>query len=482
MNNSEFYREIIDSIIHAAPSALMLIDRDGIVKESYITKRKKASSLIGKDFKHILRILLNTEVADVIYRTYLEARTFKRKIELPSLALTNCHGLDEYVHLHCIPIADNILVYAINVTEMILMEQEFYDTTEHYEALNHELNVAMSKLDLYLMDIEQAHKKVSALYRVTSSVQKKGSPDEILLNLLEGITREFGFVHVKILFVDYERRVLKVKAYKGKTIKIEEIPLGKGIIGYAAQQREVVYVPNVNTDDRYIPNIEGIFSELAIPLIVDNEVIGILDVQTSEENPIQKYDLDMLMSLASQIAVTVAHVIYVANVEHQAVTDGLTGLYNYRYFYNRLQQEYKRAARYNRPLSLLMLDIDYFKSYNDTYGHTMGDVILKKISTIIKNNVRDVDTVVRYGGEEFAVILPETYFQEAYTIAERIRSAVEKCMVKIEDNSKQTGLTVSIGVADSCSAESYLELIKCADSALYEAKNTTRNCVCIYKE
>ena len=482
MSNDEFYQKIIDSIIQTEPSLLALIDRDDRIKGCYLTTRKNTSSLLGKGFKHVLHILLGAKRANDIYKVYSEVKLSHQRRELPKLQITNVQGLDEYIHVYCIPVEEEVLIYVKDITEMTLMEQEFYKTTEHYEIVNKELNEAMSKLDLYLMDVEQAHKKVSALYRITSAVQREGSPDELLSNLLKGITTEFGFEHVKILLVDHEKKILTVKASQGKAECRKIILLGKGIIGYAAQHREVVYVPNVHQDQRYIASIDGIVSELSIPLIVDNEVIGVLDVQTSEENAINKYDLNLLMNVASQIAITVAHVVYVAKVEHQAVTDGLTGLYNYRYFYNCIDQEYKRAVRYNRPLSLLMLDIDYFKNYNDTYGHVMGDLILKNIAKMIKNNVRDVDTVVRYGGEEFAVILPETFEKEAYDIAERIRAAVEKDKVQLEDGGNSVGVTVSIGVAGSGEAESYHQLIHFADEALYAAKNADRNCVRIYKK
>jgi diguanylate cyclase (GGDEF)-like protein len=178
---------------------------------------------------------------------------------------------------------------------------------------------------------------------------------------------------------------------------------------------------------------------------------------------------------------TIAHANHVMTMKTEASTDGLTGLYNYRYFINVLQQEFKRALRYNRPLALLMIDIDFFKHYNDTNGHLAGDNTLQTVAAIIKESCRDVDIVVRYGGEEFAVLLPETTAMEAKEIAERIRKNVEEYPFPNGNLQPNGQLTISIGISGfHDEAYSYIELVEFADIALYDAKRSSRNCTCIY--
>lgn len=161
-----------------------------------------------------------------------------------------------------------------------------------------------------------------------------------------------------------------------------------------------------------------------------------------------------------------------------AMRDGLTKLLNHRMFYTLLEKEVARAQRYDKPLSLLMLDIDYFKRVNDTYGHVAGDMILTGLSSVISSQVRNVDSVCRYGGEEISVILPETGMETAAQMAERIRSATEEHRFDIGQE-QSIAITVSIGAASLPPQQTSVEkLVAAADKALYEAKEGGRNRVC----
>jgi len=157
-----------------------------------------------------------------------------------------------------------------------------------------------------------------------------------------------------------------------------------------------------------------------------------------------------------------------------SITDDLTKLYNSRYFYQQLQSEIKRFYRYHRPLALLMIDIDHFKYYNDTYGHLEGDKILYKISGLIATCLRSMDTAYRYGGEEFTVILPETSCDAALIAAERILRTVRTAFF---DENSGTKITVSVGVSEYADGESMNDFIKRTDKALYVAKGKGRNCI-----
>lgn len=182
------------------------------------------------------------------------------------------------------------------------------------------------------------------------------------------------------------------------------------------------------------------------------------------------------------VAAAVLHIRIQKVLEHTrtrrlASTDGLTELYNHRTFQERLAQEVDRANRYGRPLSLLMIDVDHFKVYNDTYGHPQGDAVLRAIARLLREISRTSDTVARYGGEEFALILPETDRLNAEKIGNRLREQVEQYPFPGEERMPQGMLTVSIGVATHTLASSKETLLRAADAALYAAKHAGRNCV-----
>jgi len=163
-----------------------------------------------------------------------------------------------------------------------------------------------------------------------------------------------------------------------------------------------------------------------------------------------------------------------------SVRDGLTGLYNHLYFKTRLGEELARAARFDRPLSIILFDLDHFKSCNDSYGHRVGDQLLEELAGLLRTNIRAVDIPARYGGEEFAIILPETRFSLAIDVAERLRRLVEGYRFLLDHPKGPLAITLSGGVADFDRNRSTPEvLLDAADRALYKAKAEGRNRVCV---
>lgn len=168
-------------------------------------------------------------------------------------------------------------------------------------------------------------------------------------------------------------------------------------------------------------------------------------------------------------------------LETLAITDGLTGAYNHRYFYKRLNEEFQRAKRYGAYLSLIMIDIDFFKSINDKYGHLVGDAVLSELSKLLQENIRKHDVCARYGGEEFALLLPHTNYEGAVREAERLRSTIEKH--KFSHMERAGEVTISLGgvTYPHNDVNKPEDLVKLADEALYVAKNSGRNRVEFYK-
>ena len=163
----------------------------------------------------------------------------------------------------------------------------------------------------------------------------------------------------------------------------------------------------------------------------------------------------------------------VGELKNLAITDGLTQLYNSRHFYNQVELEIDRSLRYRHHLSLMLFDIDHFKSYNDTYGHLEGDKVLFRIGQVAKSCLRTMDTAYRYGGEEFTVILPETIGKEALKVGERIREAIER--EKFIQNSEIVTITISVGVTEYIYNENPATFVKRADQAMYLSKRKGRN-------
>jgi diguanylate cyclase (GGDEF)-like protein len=166
-----------------------------------------------------------------------------------------------------------------------------------------------------------------------------------------------------------------------------------------------------------------------------------------------------------------------------AIRDELTGLFNYRYFRRMIQEQYKMSKRYKFPLSCIMIDIDFFKAVNDTYGHQFGDAILKQLADILKNNVRDTDKVVRYGGEEFAVLFPYTDYESAFKKAEKLRKLVKTSSFIVKGNA--IAITISVGIASYPASRNISRaerLVSYADEALYQAKEKGRNQTVLYTD
>ncbi|MBT5875237.1 MAG: diguanylate cyclase [Candidatus Latescibacteria bacterium] len=158
-----------------------------------------------------------------------------------------------------------------------------------------------------------------------------------------------------------------------------------------------------------------------------------------------------------------------------AITDGLTSLYNRRYFEERLEEETRRARRYSRPMSIMMLDIDFFKQFNDNNGHLKGDQVLREIAQVLLRFSRETDIVARYGGEEFVMILPETDAHNSGLLAERIRISVDETIFEGQENIPSGNVTLSIGVSCLAGDEGGHDTLERADQALYKSKQNGRN-------
>ena len=289
-------------------------------------------------------------------------------------------------------------------------------------------------------------------------------------------SQEYLEVQRVILWDESIDRPVPIENFK-KNIKIKP---GEGIAGKVLVTGEMLIINQPENDpnfkqfedsERFIQNI------CCIPLKVNNITFGVINiVDKVDGSPFEKRDTDLLMAMVNQAAIVLDN----TKLFKLAITDGLTGLYLVRHFKNKLANEEKRAKRYNKIFSILFFDIDHFKKFNDTYGHHIGDEVLKQVAAIFKNSLRDgIDIAARYGGEEMIALLPETDIKGAYIVAERLRNAV----ADHEFTGYKTSLhvTISIGISEFPSSDTdSLELIRKADTALYQSKEGGRNKTTIY--
>ena len=325
------------------------------------------------------------------------------------------------------------------------------------------------------------------LYEIGQSVNSTIDISELYRVIQEALPERLNLERFAILLVDEKREFLNIKAAYGfddnERIFDLSFRIGEGISGEAAKTGELIYVPDVTEEVRFL-HYRGESSEkgsfVSVPLRYKKDVLGVMNCSRRGKNDFKEEDVRLLTMVANQIALAVENAQLYSKTRELSVRDELTGLYNRRHFQGVLQMEWKRTTRFRRPMSLLMIDIDHFKEFNDTFGHPFGDKVLKVLSNLILKNLREVDTVARFGGEEFVILLPDTGLEGAMVVAEKLRGLVEAERFAGE-HQRIIPLTISIGVSSFPEDVREMDdLIDHADVALYEAKDNGRNRVIDY--
>jgi two-component system cell cycle response regulator len=323
--------------------------------------------------------------------------------------------------------------------------------------------------------LDRKLQEMTFLQHMTKAIVGTFDEGRILRTVLQGIKTEVGYRRCALFMFDGG----KLKERLSLGYSAAEKPVADIALEYLTQRKEAAVLPR-----RGGPFVQ----QCVIPIPYRDEIKGMVLLERGpDEPPFSEDRLNLLSTLAGQLGMALENASMYRTTLHLSITDGLTGLYNARHLYERLETEITRSKRYGHPLSLFMLDIDYFKKFNDSYGHLSGDEALRMVAQVLRENSRETDTVARYGGEEFCVILPETGDQSAEVIAERVRKATESRPVAIgpkeaEGAGARVNLTVSIGIAEMPPGLNFAEeLVRLADKALYQAKDAGRNTVRTYR-
>lgn len=334
------------------------------------------------------------------------------------------------------------------------------------------LERANEELESRLAEIFFTHEFFKALTSYTSV------PDVCSL-IVDGCNGILGAEISCVYLFNRDDWTLHLAASQGRpeSAFTEVVPVSETVLGYAFREgfMQQTEVERGSEAAAWVVDRDEVRSQAALPLRTGENVFGVMVVASATRRELSPAEMERFQVLGNQASLSLQNALLHGELERLSVTDRLTELYNHGYFQQRLDEEFKRSARFSHPMSLIMLDIDDFKEFNDSYGHPRGDEVLKSVSSVIRRNLREMDIAARYGGEEFVVVLPETDCDGASAVAERIRTDIA-AIGFVPNGTGPVHKTVSIGVAtfprDATSAH---KLLEAADSAMYGAKRAGKN-------
>jgi len=334
-------------------------------------------------------------------------------------------------------------------------------------------SMALQNAQLYSLERQRARhlEVINAIARETTAVLDQ---EELLIKVCSVIQHRFQIGHVSVLLRDGDDLLLR--AGEGRFTACAgfggRMPAGAGLWGAALSSGKTLIEHDVHASPEYVSFYEETRSRMCIPLVSFGQTLGVLMLESEQPQNFHENDVESLEAVADICATAIQNAHYVERVKQLAYLDGLTGIFNRRYFEMRVVEEIDRARRFNTGMAVLMVDIDQFKRLNDAFGHLLGDEVLRQVSSMFHQQLRKIDVVCRYGGEEFAILLSQTNPQHSLAVAEKLRRMVESWQFPGVPQS----VTISAGVAtfpDHGTTRD--ELVKSADAGLYAAKQCGRN-------
>lgn len=352
---------------------------------------------------------------------------------------------------------------------------------EHLRLSESRLLKLFDTLNMRTAELEKTQAQLESIYDNSRILAGILDVDEVMKAVMQIVNGVLKYPAAAVLLKQGEQSYV----YRGRVID-GEINLrlrsleseDSELIHRVAKAGSPVRIVDLASREDYNPLKPDARSVMMAPMTVRRSTVGVLVAESTSHNAFSERDEKMFWVVARSAAMAVDNALVHEEMESLTVTDDLTGVFNYRYFTLKLNEEQRRAARYEQPLGLIMLDIDHFKRFNDTFGHEAGNLTLKGVADVVKGCIRDTDILSRYGGEEFALILPQTTLIEARQIANRIRESVERTRFNIGQTLPKQSVTVSVGVTSFPeNGKSHDELLHLADQALYRAKGSGRNLV-----
>ncbi|WP_169513269.1 diguanylate cyclase [Geopsychrobacter electrodiphilus] len=360
------------------------------------------------------------------------------------------------------------------------------------ETLKYNMNLKKKSYEIERANIllKEQYEELSALFQVSRSLTS-ALDQNLLFDKIFTIFREALHCDSIVLLLyqpgSESLEVVKTTGLETKTTKGLSFILGEGISGMVAASMRPIYSPDLSVDQRNL-NYKGRWvstgSLLSMPMVLQNRLIGVLNIHHQQIKAFNAMAQQMAQAIADQAAISIENSRLYEKTRALSATDDLTGLANRRQFQDYLQREWAQSRRYHSTFSLLMIDIDHFKTYNDIHGHLKGDIALKKVAALLLQNTRGIDLVARFGGEEFVVLLPKASKEGGLAVAQKLCTCIEEGnFIGMEESQPQQKLTVSIGLATfpSDSTDLY-ELLNLADKALFQAKNSGRNQVTVWSQ
>ena len=346
------------------------------------------------------------------------------------------------------------------------------------QAVTQQASLALERSRLF-SDAERAAREMTGLYHIGLATTSSLQIEEVLRLIYEQVNRVLHPDTFYIGLYDDDLGEIRFDIFveNGEFLPPFRTRLLGGICAYVIRNRRPVFVSKWSSEIEQLPFEAGIVgaptkSVISVPLTAKNKMVGVMSVQALEPYAFDQDHLRLLTSIAGQAALALENAKLHAQVFEQAQRDPLTGVFNHGTFIDKLQGRVRKSVTLKQNLALIMLDIDRFKQYNDTYGHMVGDDVLRSIVVSIQNHLKSTDVVGRWGGEEFGLVLPDVTRAQAHLVAERIRQTAMNSTLKDLHNRSIPSPTVSQGIAlypdDATNVE---ELIDKANSALYRAKD-----------
>ena len=471
-------REQMSAIMNSLDSGILVVDNSGVLLQ--ITSRvselfgKSIGNLKGKHIREVLPVLTASKDNAFFKALQDEKPVLNRQVHIGRA------GADDFVlNVSYLPFQRaghfaGIVIMANDVTESYALRENLRKKNEELETISvigRELN-STQDLDKICNEIVKALRRFfpseAVAVFVAEGSRENLIPDSVKIAATAGYDREN----------DPEGIVIKINKSDAIGGVRSEEGFSKGIMASSITSRKPINIKQVRGNENYIENLAGTRSELAVPMIVQDRVVGGVDIQSPIPARFTSDSEKTIVALANHAATAVENAMLHSRILSLARKDKLTGLGNLRFFEEKLEEEFRRTDRSNFPFSLIMMDIDDFKNYNDSWGHPMGNTLLKTVVKAMNSAIREVDVLIRYGGEEFVCILPFTGEQEAAEIAGRIRKKVAESSYVIPHSEQQPLGKVSISLGVS----TYLTdvgdrnmLLKYADQRMYMAKRAGKN-------